>query len=550
MEPHRVLGSSVQGLVYLIFRNVLTHALTFVLNTLLIRHLDTSLFGFATVQLELLVTTVLFLSREAFRNTCQRSDPKEVENEWKVTNLSWLCVPLGMAVTAATLGFSFASASEEERSLPYYHAVMLITALAAFIELLSEPLYILTLRHHIYGPRVTVESLATFIRCITNFCLAFFFPQLGALSFAFSWLFYSLTITIGYYLYFFVTILLQHPEYQTFPLSSFNEMFPRFVHPLRWTQRESIVLWVHFLWQSLEMYVLTEGQKHLIKYTMSLVNQGLFSLVNNLGSLAARFIFLPVEQVSAALFSQHKTLGLRKSSEVLTLVLKLMLLIGLLFISFGPNYSFTLLDRLYTKKYSVSEAPYILGWYCIYVAFMALNGVSEAFMRAVASPKDMKVYNGFLILFAAVYVAVAIVFIQQWRTVGLILAECCNMAMRITFCLHFMHRFFNDNYTNKNQKEDALFSLSACLPSSLVLVSFLWSFFITRFSSIYFCGDISQYSLFSELGHITIGSLCLLSILFTIALTERKFMAKCRELWALRRSPSKTTIVTPDDKSE
>jgi hypothetical protein len=83
--------------------NFLTHGLTFVLNTLIVRMVQTNVFGvrtlvglhffssfllcgmpvltyaslslaqFASVPLQLLVSTILFLSREAFRNACQRS---------------------------------------------------------------------------------------------------------------------------------------------------------------------------------------------------------------------------------------------------------------------------------------------------------------------------------------------------------------------------------------------------------------------------------------------------------------------------------------------
>jgi len=48
--------------------------------------------------------------------------------------------------------------------------------------------------------------------------------------------------------------------------------------------------------------------------------------------------------------------------------------LGLVIATFGPNFSFLLLHLLYTEVYSQTSAPAVLGWYCIYVLFMALNG--------------------------------------------------------------------------------------------------------------------------------------------------------------------------------
>jgi hypothetical protein len=47
---------------------------------------------------------------------------------------------------------------------------------------------------------------------------------------------------------------------------------------------------------------------------------------------------------------------------------------GLYFISFGPSFSFLLLHILYGSKFSETSASSVLGVYCIYVFFMAING--------------------------------------------------------------------------------------------------------------------------------------------------------------------------------
>jgi hypothetical protein len=109
---------------------------------------------------------------------------KRWQREWerKLTNLSWAVVPLGVAVTLATFALSVLTASPEERALDNYHLVVFLTGTAAFIELLSEPLYIFTLRFLLYRPRVVVEGTAAFLRCVATFLLVYFYPHLGAFS--------------------------------------------------------------------------------------------------------------------------------------------------------------------------------------------------------------------------------------------------------------------------------------------------------------------------------------------------------------------------------
>ena len=49
-------------------------------------------------------------------------------------------------------------------------------------------------------------------------------------------------------------------------------------------------------------------------------------------------------------------------------------LLGLLFVAFGPSYSWLLLHLLYGEAWSSTEAPDVLAAYCVYVLLMAING--------------------------------------------------------------------------------------------------------------------------------------------------------------------------------
>src|ERR1700733_2560590 len=85
-SSNTILSASATGASYLILLQVFTRLLTFTFNQLILRHTTPSVFGFATIQLELLSGTVLFLSREGFRIALQR-DRGEIQ---RTVNLAYI----------------------------------------------------------------------------------------------------------------------------------------------------------------------------------------------------------------------------------------------------------------------------------------------------------------------------------------------------------------------------------------------------------------------------------------------------------------------------
>ena len=60
---------------------------------------------------------------------------------------------------------------------------------------------------------------------------------------------------------------------------------------------------------------------------------------------------------------------------------------GLLAVSFGPAYTYMLLRLLYGLRWSETEAPRALATYCVYILLLAVNGILEAFVHAVAESR-------------------------------------------------------------------------------------------------------------------------------------------------------------------
>lgn len=120
-----LLGASLRGTSYLIGLQLISRVLTFGLNTLILRYTSPSVFGFATIQLELLLNTILFLCREGFRLAVQRlptaSDKKAQQQiQQEIINLSSIPVVLGLFMSTGTIGIFLVYAPEESLSIPYF----------------------------------------------------------------------------------------------------------------------------------------------------------------------------------------------------------------------------------------------------------------------------------------------------------------------------------------------------------------------------------------------------------------------------------------------
>lgn len=56
---------------------------------------------------------------------------------------------------------------------------------------------------------------------------------------------------------------------------------------------------------------------------------------------------------------------------------------------FGPPYSYVLLRVVYGQRWSETDAPRALAVYCLYILLLAVNGILEAFVHAVAKSRHV-----------------------------------------------------------------------------------------------------------------------------------------------------------------
>jgi oligosaccharide translocation protein RFT1 len=227
-----LLEKGVTGVKYLIGLQFVTRSLTFFLNVLVTRKLDPSIIGIANVQLQFLLNTILFLSREGFRRSCLRVHNEKLRDLSalsKVTNVSWLAVPFGLLISFITCTIFLFFSSREELSTYYYVTTVKLTGVATLLEILSEPFFIMIQNELLYGVRVAVEASAVFLRCFFTFVFVFYF-ELGLLSFALAQICYSMALLVGYFSYFGHRVVTKRKGHS---LMSVRQLFPQFGSSLR-----------------------------------------------------------------------------------------------------------------------------------------------------------------------------------------------------------------------------------------------------------------------------------------------------------------------------
>lgn len=94
----------------------------------------------------------------------------------------------------------------------------------------------------------------------------------------------------------------------------------------------------------------------------------------------------------------------------------------------------------------------MLRLHCVYIYFLALNGVTEGFFNATRSDVELKQHNMRLVLFSVSFMVIAYLFVQFIGIYGFLLANCMNMFIRISISCYFISIYFRGySYDSKNQ---------------------------------------------------------------------------------------------------
>ncbi|RDB21551.1 Oligosaccharide translocation protein RFT1 [Hypsizygus marmoreus] len=436
-------ASSLMGL------QLFSRIFTFILNQAMFRLASPRAYGTAAIQFELLLSTILFLSREGVRNALLRVKKTGVST----TNLSVLPVLFGFPLALATSYFYARFAGDEVRSQDHFQASIAIYALAALLELLSEPMHNLAMAELRTGVRVKAEGLGITVKTIVTFLVLLYDMRSGGhtlalLAFAAGQLAYGAAVLFIYVAYYGVqsTWPKRPPQTQDKPTHYFDP--------------EILRLSLTMTSQSLVKHFLTEGDKLILSWFSPLQDQGGYAIAVNYGSLIARIVFQPIEEASRVFFSKvlgnlspettedpkattTKFASLQQAAVTLTSLLSIYSAFSLILLVFGTVYIPIVLQILLPRQYLLTSAPKVLSAWVWYIPVLAFNGALEAFLSSVATLHDLNNQSRWMAGFSVIYILAAVTLSRfHVGDASLVYANVLNLTLRIIYCTHFITSFF------------------------------------------------------------------------------------------------------------
>ena len=149
------------------------------------------------------------------------------------------------------------------------------------------------------------------------------------------------------------------------------------------------------------------------------------------------------DSVTADATTKSTNNGILSARSYLTTILRLYGLLSLLITAVGTTIA-PLLLRYVAGPAWTSAGP-VLAVYCYYIPLLALNGILEAFVSAVATPAQLRVQSAWMLAFSAGFATSGYVLLWVYDNgaKGLVAANAVNMAMRIGWSWSFVRGYLD-----------------------------------------------------------------------------------------------------------
>ena len=512
--------------------SILQKAITFTLNQIIYRNSNPIILGKATVEFELFLNSMLFLSREGIRLIVLRSNnnSKDIQS---IINLSWLPF-LVLLLLLFLIIFSHKNLGDDFIIIVSYN-------ISAIIESIGEPLYNYCGINGQAYIRIYAEAIALTTRALSTYTFVVYLNY-GVAGFSFAQIIYGLTYSISLYFLFYVKNLSSTPVKSKISISLM--CMPKFIHQSdnKFDLYESLggkYLSLAFTMTGTIFFkhLTTEADKIVLSILASNYDQGIYSVINNYCSLIARLVFYPIEETIRLSFpsflnkitntNSYKSDQNSQNDIILNLngmfslffgLFQIMAVLSTLFPLFGPFYAKTFVYLFLGEKWFSDEVFSLISVFCVYLFIMGLNGITEAFIQSFIVKEHMKYMNINLFISTILFSLSASVLISKFRTCGLVASLTISMTSRLLFNLFYLYKsytFPNIYFDLPHLKGNVSCEFNNLIPIDISF-SILFIFLLLRNSSIYLetifedSSNSHKNKIIQHFQHIIVGVFCLL----------------------------------------
>lgn len=542
-----ILKSSLQDASFSIVFQIIFRCVTFILNAFIIRHVGPNVLGIMNVRLLLLESTILFLSREPLLKACLTNTKSH--NWAQVINQIWASVPI-CTVLSFLLVYVWINvlSTTEEQYFSQYCLGCYSIAVSCVLNQMTQSFYLVAQSFCFVKLRVILETFYVTVRTIIFVVIIVYEPKQAINAFSIAQIVSQIIYALSYVIFFawYVKELKKSRENKDkktpiifkdmmdFKFESIRDFLPGFMENKdKVFNTKLCILTLSFIKQCIVKQILTEGERYVmtISPVLTFSQQSMYDIINNLGSLAARFIFRPIEDSSYFYFTQmlkrDETIykqdqkNVAEASTVLSQICKVVTTIGLTVAVFGQTYSNSLL-YLYGGEVLTSDTlpTTLLRCHCIAVLLLAINGVTECYVFATMNSYQLDRYNYIMVIFSITFLVISYLLTYILGPVGFIIANCVNMTARIIHSLYFIRK----RYENSSYKP-----LNGLKPSNKFIIMLIISGIVTKISEIYVYPTAIIF-------HIFIGGTCFLITILIWLLENRNLLKEGIDKYQRRQS--------------
>lgn len=339
--------------------------LSFLLSQLTVRFVSASALGIASIPLELLLSSTLFIGREGFRLALTKeigvddcddaADDKYIKKmkgkkrHQQLINVSWLSVPIGAALSLLALLFhlhkcttitdQIGNGDSDDKHAQHldYKVAGILYCLSSFIEIMAEPLVIRCLQQMDVTTKAKAEGVALVMKSISCFgclCLvtrsswvinviAMIMKSYTKKDYDLSRANFAVTcfgISQLVYALVFTTIMYHKAKSSTggicWPKKVINiaidNPYIKQKDQAKTSNNFFDVKTIHlvciFTLQGFFKHALTEADKIFLSALSGAYDQGVYAIAASYGGLAARLLLQPMEENARLLFSRQGAL--------------------------------------------------------------------------------------------------------------------------------------------------------------------------------------------------------------------------------------------------